>query len=453
MKLKLLSIFMAVSASALAAVDYTAGVFIVNEDWYGHQNSTVNYFLPNAPAGENWHYRVFQSENPGRELGCTNQFGAIWNGRFYFIAKQERDPGAEITGARITVADAKTMKCLFQSVNIDPTGEQCDGRGFVGVTASKGYISSSHGVWVFDLDNYKVLGQVPGTENPNGHSSGGNTNAAGALYHGQCGSMVLADGRVFVAHQAYGLLVIDPDRDEVTDKISMDIAAPGAGIGSVVKAADGNLYLSVCEDIDGMGAMLPEIVRVNPSTLETAVINLPEGIYPPASSWYAWTPDGFCASSSTNVLYWNGGENNWFSAQQIFKYDIDTGTFGRIIDLEHETGEEVAWKLYGCSMRVHPQTDELYMSLYHEFGTPVYVLRRYDADGNKLAEYSMIENYWFPSLPVFPTDPNNQSSIFDLRADGRTDNRIYDLRGRAYSPSTALPGGIYIKNNRKFIIH
>lgn len=444
---------MAVSASALAAVDYTAGVFIVNEDWYGHQNSTVNYFLPDAPAGENWHYRVFQNENPGRELGCTNQFGAIWNGRFYFIAKQERDPGAEITGGRITVADAKTMKCLFQSVNIDPTGEQCDGRGFVGVTASKGYISSSHGVWVFDLDNYKVLGQIPGTENPNGHSTGGNTNAAGALYHGQCGSMVLADGRVFVAHQAYGLLVIDPDRDEVTDKISMDIVSPGAGIGSVVKAADGNLYLSVCEDIDGMGAMLPEIVRVNPSTLETAVINLPEGIYPPASSWYAWTPDGFCASSSTNVLYWNGGENNWFSAQQIFKYDIDAGTFGRIIDLEHETGEEVPWKLYGCSMRVHPQTDELYMSLYHEFGTPVYVLRRYDGDGNRLAEYGMIENYWFPSLPVFPTDPNNQSSIFDLRADCRPDNRVYDLRGRAYSSSTSLPRGIYIKNNKKFIIH
>ena len=39
-------------------VDYSDGVFIVNEDWYGHQNSTVN-FLTNQ--GE-WIYRAFQKE-------------------------------------------------------------------------------------------------------------------------------------------------------------------------------------------------------------------------------------------------------------------------------------------------------------------------------------------------------------------------------------------------------
>ena len=58
-------------------VDYSDGVFIVNEDWYGHQNSTVN-FLTNQ--GE-WIYRAFQKENPGRELGCTTQFGTIYGNR------------------------------------------------------------------------------------------------------------------------------------------------------------------------------------------------------------------------------------------------------------------------------------------------------------------------------------------------------------------------------------
>ena len=29
-------------------------------------------------------------------------------------------------------------------------------------------------------------------------------------------------------------------------------------------------------------------------------------------------------------------------------------------------------------------------------------MRKYDADGHQLAEYPMIQNYWFPSLPVFP---------------------------------------------------
>ena len=48
-------------------------------------------------------------------------------------------------------------------------------------------------------------------------------------------------------------------------------------------------------------------MKVNPYTLQTEVIDLPEGIYGPANSWYAWTPDCFCASQQQNVLYWNGG--------------------------------------------------------------------------------------------------------------------------------------------------
>ena len=77
--------------------------------------STINFLNPNASSGEEWHYRVFQKENPGKELGCTNQYGAIHDGRFFLIAKQAKDPGAKITGGRITVADAITMKMLFQS--------------------------------------------------------------------------------------------------------------------------------------------------------------------------------------------------------------------------------------------------------------------------------------------------------------------------------------------------
>ena len=50
---------MATGMNAQSTSDYSDGVFFVNEDWYGHQNSTVN-FLTND--GE-WIYRVFQKTN------------------------------------------------------------------------------------------------------------------------------------------------------------------------------------------------------------------------------------------------------------------------------------------------------------------------------------------------------------------------------------------------------
>ena len=111
-------------------------------------------------------------------------------------------------------------------------------------------------------------------------------------------------------------------------------------------------------------------------------------------------------------------------------------------------------------MRVHPQTDELYLSLYHIFQDPTYITRRYDADGNKLRDYPMISNYWFPSLPVFPLAPDNFSNAgvsapdadhsIDIRvengcvyADGCTDLHVYTLDGRQM-PSQNLAPGLYI---------
>lgn len=387
------------SASMAGDVNFMDGIFIVNEDWYGHQNSTVNYLLPDDPDGNYWHYRVIQEENPGKELGCTNQYAAIWDGRFYFIAKQDKDPGASVAGGRITVADAATMKILYQSAVIDPSGKQCDGRGFVGVDKHKGYISSSNGIWIFDLDNFQIKGQVKGSTNPDAGDDKPNTDPTGSLYHGQTGTMVLAAGKVFAAHQQYGLLVIDPVKDEVISTLSMDMVAESAGIGSVVKSKDGFLWLSVAKDTKGSGTALPYLVRVDPATLEYTVIDIPDDMYGPANSWYAWTPDAFVASEQQNVLYWKGGTNRWFSGSLIYKFDCDTRETSLFIDLDKD-GE--SWKIYGCSLGVHPETDEIYMSLYHEFTTPTYVTRRYSTDGIKISDYAMIDNYWFPSLFVFP---------------------------------------------------
>ena len=398
-----------------ASVDYTQGVFFVNEDWYGHQNSTVN-FLTND--GE-WIYRVVQKENPGVELGCTNQYGAIYGDRFYLIAKQEKDPGASVTGGRLTVCDAKTMKVLkqFANISVDANGNSnADGRGFLGVDEHKGYVGTSNGIYVLDLDDLELKGAVTGSENIGG-------SAYDQLYSGQVGNMVRVGDRVFAVHQSKGLLVINPATDQVEKVIE---GVEGWGFGSVVLSKDGNLWLSLASS-SGSGQADTRIMKVNPYTLETEVIELPEGIYGPANSWYAWTPDCFCASQQQNVLYWNGGNSSWFSGYTVYKYDIDKNEFSTYIDYN---GDPDGWQIYGCSFRVSPMGDEAFVSLFKSFGDPTYVVRKYDADGKQLAEYPMIQNYWFPSLPVFPDNEapvvNNPDDV-SITSDASVEVSLKDI--------------------------
>lgn len=447
----IISALLSAMAPAIAAqeADYTQGIIWVNEDWYGHQNSTVNYLLPDDPDGVFWKYRIIQAENPGMELGCTNQYGALWHDRLYLIAKQEKDPGATITGGRITVADAKTMKILHQQSLIDPSGAQCDGRGFLGVDEHKGYISTSNGVWIFDLDNYTVTGQVEGSANPNagGDNDKPNTDPTGSLYHGQSGMMVSAAGKVFVAHQQYGLLVVDPAEDKVVKAISMDIVQEGAGIGSIVKSKDGYLWLSIAKNLQGTGATLNYIVRLDPSTLTYEIIEIPEDMFPPSNSWYAWTPDAFVASTVQNCLYWKGGPNRWFTGTKIYKFDCDTREQSLFIDLEEEGAN---WKLYGCAIGVHPVTDEIYMALYHEFGTPTYITRRYSPQGEKIRDYEMIMNYWFPSLPLFPQSSELSGIEAISEVSVSSAGTLYNLNGLIikesvdYGEWSGVPAGMYV---------
>ncbi len=457
-----LAISFAAAHAVAGDIDYSQGVIFINEDWYGHQNSTVNYLLPDDSDGDYWHYRVIQTENPGVELGCTNQYGAIWNGRLYMIAKQDKDPGASVVGGRISVADAKTMKMIKQLQLIDPSGAQCDGRAFCGVTPSKGYVSSSNGIWILNLETLEIEGQVEGSANPNagGDNDKPNTDPTGSLYYGQTGTMILAEGRVFAVHQQYGLLVIDPATDKVVRILDMDIVDDAveqdtgtrprrpSGIGStIVRSKDGKLWYSVAKDVQGTGAARPYIICLDPKTLDREVIRIEgDDMYPPSNSWYAWTPDPFCASSVTNCLYWCGGQNSWFTNYRVYRYDIDNRKLEKILDFSRQDGD---WHIYGCSLGIHPVTDELYASMFHKFVDPTYIVRRFDTDGNLIKEYPMISNYWFPSLPVFPMTDGN-AGIDDVLSDmaGHDGSAAYyDLYGRYCGDSSQGLHGLYIRKS------
>lgn len=379
---------LSVSFSTFAQNVYDNGVFVLNEGWFGHCNSTINFLDSNGQ----WIYDVIAKENPGIELGSTTSCGTIYGDRFYIITKQDKDGGAEEQGARITVCDARTMKVIKQIKDIDNNGSRADGRGFAAVSNEKAYIGTNMGVYIFDLVNLEIKGRIEGTENEH-------TDPYGKVYLGQCGSLLRVNEKVYALHQDKGLIVIDPN----TDKVISTVSGPDNGeltYGSAVLSKDGNMWMSV-SDRYGRGDVYGYIMRYTPSTGDTLRVNLPEGIKPPSNSWFAWTPDGLCASTKNNVIYWNTGELAWYSNNEICKYDIDRNEFSLFLDFKSEE-----LKIYGSSMRVDPVTDNLYVTLYKDPGIPYFTMRKYDNTGTKLNEYELAEDYWFPSIQVFPDNDN-----------------------------------------------
>lgn len=360
-------------------IDYTKGTFILNEDWYGHQNSTINFLTDEGKMI----YRVIQRENEGVELGCTSQYGTIYGGKMYIMSKQDKDPGATIQSGRLTICDAKTMKVEKQFPTISANGYEgkvADGRGFLGVNEHKAYVGTSNGIFVFNTDTQEFTDFVT-------------DKGSDEIVTGEMGNMIRVADRVFAIKNNGGLLVINPETDEVEQTI---YGPDHSSFGTMTMANDGNLYISNSDS---------HLYRLNPITLEDSVITAPEGIVCPGKTWYAWTPGTLCASRQHNVVYWATGGG--FMKNQIAKYDIDNKEFSIFADL---TGTE--WNIYGCSFRINPVTDDAVVSLFKSFGDPTYITRIYDNTGAVKADYKMEKNYWFPSLPIFPD--NCEPTINDM---------------------------------------
>ena len=339
-----------------ATVDYTKGVFMVNEDWFGHRNSTSNYLTRDGKF-------VY---NNTTEIGATACFGAAWGNRYYIIAKQAKDNGSKVEGGRITICDANSMRIIKQIENIGEKGK--DGRSFCGVDEHKAYVSTSRGIYTLNLDEMTVGAAVK-------NADGGDANL------GECGNMVRLGDYVYATEYGKSLRIIDCNNDRIVATIT-------AKVYSITMSKDGQLWVSTDKGIS----------RVNTESRQLEEIALPSGIGVPAKDIYAWKSDGLCASLQNNVIYWTA--SGW-NPTTIFKYDIDNNEFAKVVDLTNDADK---WKMYSASnLRVDPVTDNLYVSLFKDYGSQDYAVRIYDNNGTQLNEYELTQkNFWFPGMFVFP---------------------------------------------------
>lgn len=368
-----------------APVDYTQGLFLVNEDWYGWDNGTVNFLTSDG----RWVYRAFRRENPGETLGVTTQYGTIYGGRFFFVSKQANNTAGTSTGGRLVVADALTLKRVAA---FDEIGG--DGRSFVGVDEHTAYIGTSSGITRLDLESMSLGEEIAGT--------GGE----GGLYAGQIGAMVRAGSYVFAAKQSVGVLVIDA----ATHTLHATIDLPT--ISTLTLGRDGGVW----------AADATSLVRIDVATLETRSRLLPDDCRV-SSTWGAWNAGSLCAAYRKNFLYFANEKENQIARYHILTDELDADFFTL-----PDQGRAYVQQFQGAGLRVDPRNDRLIVTatqsgyLSHYMNNWVHVVD--GLSGELLGTVELEPYYWFPALPVFPDNEAPVIALPDRLSIGREPVKI-----------------------------
>ncbi len=347
------------------------GFFVLNEDWFGHDDGTINYFAPNGDIA----YRAYRKANPGDKFGVTSQYGTVYGDNLYVTSKQ---------GNRLVVADKLTLK--KKAVLTDVGG---DGRGFAGISPEKAYMGTSKGVSIINLKDFTFVKTIEGITE-------------------EVGNIIYANGYAFVVTHE-NVLVIDTELDAIHK--TLEITKPAC----MVQAKDGSIWVGSAN----------ELTRIDPFTLDYAKVKDISncGIFP---TWYAWNKGSLSASTQENILYWATGNSSW-NINKVAKYDIDKEELTPelfVLGAEKDYGiskDNETLDFYGAALNVNPLTDDVvllvkrsgfgqngsynWLFLLNSKGEITKIVTVGDdgtgEDSTPGKEPSANHYYWFPSMPLF----------------------------------------------------
>lgn len=344
------------------------GFYIVNEDWYGRDNGTVNYFKKNGDI----EYRVYRAANEGEKFGATTQFATIYGKYAYFVSKQ---------GNRLVVADAGTLK--KKAVFTDLGG---DGRSFLGIDDKQGYVGHEQGIRRFDIEKLELGAPIEGVT-------------------GEIGTMCYAEGRVF-AVSAEKLYIIRVETGHVEKTLN-------GSFNTLVRSKDGTIWVAASANF----------IKINPETLAQENVAYPAGTSV-SDSWGSWNAGSLCASTQHNLLYWVNGTH-------VVKYDLDSGNINTRLYTLGGDGDGVQMAFYGAALRIDPISDELVMTVLRDNDYQYNGVYIANSDGKVQKRITVRGSndlddehyYWFPAMPFFE-DPNSPEILIEqIRlAPGQTKN-------------------------------
>ena len=379
---------------------FTNGILFINEDRYGPNQGSINYF--NHDTGE-MEYNVYAAVNPDLKLGVTTQSGQLYGDRLFLVSKQANgsEASGSTIGSRLAVLDAATLKQLGSVMRFGASPDSIyDGRSYCAVSPSKGYVSTSAGIFVLDVASMSVTGPIRGTLS----SARGDYNS---LYKDQCGDMVRLGQYVFAVQQGRGLHVIDTASDTIVTTLSFP------NIVTVFVTAGGNLYVAnnsrEIYDYSG-GPYEANFTRIDPVTLMPAEVHQLDGSHGVVSSWGAWRHCMVCVDPHAERVYYGYQEYQ----NTISSYDFSTRLFtDALINLPD--GVEINWDgtqekqgLYASAISFDPHTGDMVVQTleaaplsYQNFNHNWVLF--YDPNTFQLKRQVRLRDaYWFPAMAIYP---------------------------------------------------
>ena len=403
---------LAVLAAMSQDLTFTSGILFVNEDRYGPNQGSINYYNYDYDEME---YNVYALVNPSTKLGVTTQQGQLYGGRLFLVSKQANgnEASGSTLGSRLAVLDASTLKQQASMLRFGQSADSVyDGRCYCAVGPDKGYIATSAGVFVLDVDAMTTTGPIAGTQS----SARGDYNS---LYYGQCGDMVRFGQYVYAVQQGVGLHVIDPTADTVVTTL------PFPHIVTVFVTAGGNLFVAnnSREIYDfGTGPYVANFTSIDPVTHEVLEVYEPGETHGALSSWGAWRARMLCVDPVSEKVYYYYDEFQ----NHISCYDFSTREFtDHFIDLPEAA--EVNWDgtrnhqgLYASAISFDPHTGDMVVQTLE--AAPMYAYEIfnhnwvlfYDAATRTLKrQVRLMDAYWFPAMAVYPDVESPTVTIAD----------------------------------------
>lgn len=351
------------------AGNYVSGFMILNKGWFGHDNASLNH----VDADGTVNTRVFSTVNPSKSLGVTGQYLAQFGNRWYAVCKQSGDNIAGIHGSTLTAFDKSTLSYAGALPDLEPT---LQAHAFVGGNDHTGYLSTSDGIYVIDLDLMSVKEELPIVKNIK-------LNA---------GEMIRYRSKVYAVAKNWNLIEINPEDNSVEQHdLETPLAAPFV-------SADGSLWFATT-DAD------KPFVKFDTDTYAVSAIkiNAPEDAKTLlASPWTTWRGATLAADLMENVVYYTTKEG----ATQIARLNLDNGDFRPdFITLPKNGDEQLA--IYGAGVNVDPANGDIVLTVTEAgYGTHYRVNRALRADrttGEILSEKTVAlpDYYWFPGFTAW----------------------------------------------------